>query len=295
MLLRKFNYQLKQAFSTMGRNKLMAIIAISTVMFCLILLGIAILFGMNLNFVSDQLQAQFEIQAYVEEFYSEDQALELGNEIKRIDGIKTIVFENKDQALENAHQMMDEDMLAGLDGDNNPLRHCYKVTLNDINKAQSVANQLGNITGIAYVDNRTDIIGMINSVATGSSLISLVAMLLFSVLAIFLISNTIRLAVMARRREIEIMKLVGATDWFIRWPFIIEGALFGIVGGLVALIPLYFGYENIANTWNVNNGAMFKFLQFGDLHNLMVIVLLVFGCIIGSFGSVISIRKYLHI
>ena len=295
MLLRKFNYQLKQAFSTMGRNKLMAIIAISTVMFCLILLGIAILFGMNLNFVSDQLQAQFEIQAYVEEFYSEDQALELENEIKRIDGIKTIVFENKAQALENAHQMMDEDMLAGLDGDNNPLRNCYKVTLNDINKAQSVANQLGSIIGIAYVDNRTDIIGMINSVAAGSSLISLVAMLLFSVLAIFLISNTIRLAVMARKREIEIMKLVGATDWFIRWPFIIEGALFGIAGGLIALIPLYFGYENISGIWNASNGGMFKLLAFGDLRSLMVIILLVFGCIIGSFGSAISIRKYLHI
>ena len=250
MFLRRIKYYFRQSFTGMSRNFLMVFISVTTVTFCLMLLGLAMLIGSNLTYVSNQLQSQFEIHAYVDITYTNEQAMALESQVKQISGIRSVTFETKEQALENAKQTMTDiqDALEGLEEDN-PLRCSYKIILQNIRYASSVEAALKSIPGIATVVNRTDILNGINRFSSIAGYGSLFAMFLFLIVAVFIISNTIKLSVIARRKEIEIMKLVGATNWFIRWPFIIEGAVLGLIGGVIAFFPVYFGYYGIYQWW----------------------------------------------
>ena len=119
-------------------------------------------------------------------------------------------------------------------------------------------------------------------------------MALFLIVAVFIISNTIKLSVIARRKEIEIMKLVGATNWFIRWPFMIEGAVLGLIGAVIAFFPVYFGYLGIFRWWTESLN-MFRMVAAESLRSMIIIVFLTVGCIIGASGSAMSVRKYLDV
>ena len=295
MFLRRIKYYFRQSFTGMSRNFLMVFISVTTVTFCLMLLGLAMLIGSNLTYVSNQLQSQFEIHAYVDITYTNEQAMALESQVRQISGIRSVTFETKEQALENAKQTMTDiqDALEGLEEDN-PLRCSYKITLQNIRYASSVEAALKSIPGIATVVNRTDILNGINRFSSIAGYGSLFAMLLFLIVAVFIISNTIKLSVIARRKEIEIMKLVGATNWFIRWPFIIEGAVLGLIGGVIAFFPVYFGYYGIYQWWTESLN-MFDMVSPSNLQGLIIGVFLTVGCLIGGCGSAMSVRKYLDI
>lgn len=295
MFLRRIKYYFRQSFTGMSRNFLMVFISVTTVTFCLMLLGLAMLIGSNLTYVSNQLQSQFEIHAYVDITYTNEQAMALESQVKQISGIRSVTFETKEQALENAKQTMTDiqDALEGLEEDN-PLRCSYKIILQNIRYASSVEAALKSIPGIATVVNRTDILNGINRFSSIAGYGSLFAMFLFLIVAVFIISNTIKLSVIARRKEIEIMKLVGATNWFIRWPFIIEGAVLGLIGGVIAFFPVYFGYYGIYQWWTESLN-MFDMVPPSSLQHLIIGVFLTVGCLIGGCGSAVSVRKYLDI
>ena len=294
-MLRAFRYYISQSAVSMLRNKLMVLISISTVIFCMLLLGLAIIFGMNLTYISNQLESQFEIHAFVDISYKEADAKKLESQIKKIDGIATAKFSDKNEALTRLKIMLgnDKDALAGLEEDN-PLQFSYKITLSDIKKAKSVETSLKKIKGIESVSNRTDILKAISSFATVASHVSLVGMIIFAVISVFIISNTIKLGLMSRKTEIGIMKSVGATDGFIRSPFIIEGTIVGLVGGLISYVPITLVYKSVINWWN----GLFGIFRLVPLENISYVILGVFliaGAVIGSIGSIASVRKYLDV
>lgn len=294
-MLRAFKYYISQSAVSMLRNKLMVLISISTVIFCMLLLGLAIIFGMNLTYISNQLESQFEIHAFVDISYKEADAKKLESQIKKIDGIATAKFSDKNEALTSLKKMLgnDKDALAGLEEDN-PLQFSYKITLSDIKKAKSVETSLKKIKGIESVSNRTDILKAISSFATVASHVSLVGMIIFAVISVFIISNTIKLGLMSRKTEIGIMKSVGATDGFIRSPFIIEGTIVGLVGGLISYVPITLVYKSVINWWN----GLFGIFRLVPLENISYVILGVFliaGAVIGSIGSIASVRKYLDV
>ncbi len=292
-MFRAFRYYISQAAYGMTKNKLMVFISISTLVFCLLLLGLAISFGLNLNYISDQLEAQFEVQAYVDLSFTEDEARALESEIKRISGIKSFVFSTKEQELEIVRDMFDDEKaFEGLEEDN-PLHYAYKFSLTNINMASSVEASLKKIRGIDSVSNRTDILNGITTFTSIAGHVSLIGMLIFAVIAVFIISNTIKLAVMSRKREIEIMRSVGATNGFIRSPFIIEGIIVGLIGGLIAFIPVYFGYGAVLTWWSGLYG-IFRLLPLESISMTVIIVFLLAGSIIGAIGSINSVRKYLN-
>lgn len=294
-MLRAFKYYISQSVVSMLRNKLMVFISISTVIFCMLLLGLAIIFGMNLTYISDQLESQFEIHAFVDISYKESDAKKLESKIKKIDGIAAAKFSDKNEALKSLKNMLgnDNDALAGLEEDN-PLQFSYKITLSDIKKAAAVEKALEKIEGIESVSNRTDILRGISSFASVAGHVSLAGMIIFAVISVFIISNTIKLGLMSRKTEIGIMKSVGATDGFIRSPFIIEGAIVGIAGSLISYIPIILGYKSAVTWWDGLFG-IFRLLPAEEISYILMGVFLIAGVVIGSIGSIASVRKYLDV
>ncbi|MFA7637283.1 MAG: permease-like cell division protein FtsX, partial [Monoglobales bacterium] len=266
-----FKYYLKQAFSGIFRNKLMVLISLSTIIFSMLLLGLAISFGTNLNYVSEQLEASFEVHAFVDLSYSEEAARALQPEIAALENVKEAVFATKEEALESLESTYDDAaFFSGLDQDN-PLHYYYKISLADVDKASSVAQALTKIPGIVMVSNRTDVLNGIISFTGIARNVSILAMLLFAFVAIFIISNTIKLTLMNRKTEIEIMKSVGATGRFIRSPFIIEGTIVGIIGGLIAYIPAFFAYKAFFNWWTGFFG-LFNLVGIGVISTILLSV-----------------------
>ena len=231
------NY-IKQAFSNLWRNRIMSLMATATIAFCLVLLGISLILGFNINYVSGQLEGQYEIHAYVDLSYSEEDAQKIKSEIEKIEYVKTAEFISKEKALEDMAESMADSASAFemLQGDENPLPHTFNVTLTDVRMANQVVKQIEKIQGIDEVRNRSDILQRIISTTRGAQVASVVGMLIFAFVGVFIISNTIKMSVIARSREIEIMKYVGATDWYIRWPFVIEGTVMGIIGAGIGFL-----------------------------------------------------------
>ncbi len=296
-MLQAFKYYISQAFSSVFRNKLMVIISVSTLIFCMLLLGLGIAFGVNLGYISNQLESQFEIHAFVDLSYTEEAARALESSIKGIAGIADAKFSTKQEALESLQEMLDHsNALSGLEEDN-PLQFSYKITLKNIREASTVETALAAIPGIESVSNRTDILNGISSFTVIARNISIFGMIIFAFIAVFIISNTIKLTLMARKKEISIMKSVGATNTFIRSPFIIEGGLVGLIGGIIAFIPAYFGYSGVVSWWQGWAGSfgMFDLAPLAQLSTIFLSVFIVVGIAIGSIGSMISVRKYLEI
>ena len=293
-MFNNFKYYLKQAFSGIFRNKLMVIISVSTIIFSMLLLGLAIVFGTNLGFISEQLEASFEIHAFVDLSYSEDAARALETDIAAIQNVKAAVFATKEEALESLESTYDDAaFFAGLDEDN-PLHFYYKISLSDVDDASAVEQSLSQIPGIVMVSNRTDVLNGIISFTSIARNISVFAMIIFASVSIFIISNTIKLTLMNRKREIEIMKSVGATNRFIRSPFIIEGTIVGIIGGLIAYIPAHFAYRAFFGWWTSFFG-LFNLVEIGTISILLLVVFIIAGGVIGAIGSMLSVRKYLDV
>lgn len=292
-MFNNFKYYLKQAFSGILRNKLMVIISVSTIIFSMLLLGLAIVFGSNLNYISDQLEASFEIHAFVDLSYSDEAAKALQPDIEGVANVKKAVFATKEEALKSLESTYDDAaFFAGLDEDN-PLHFYYKISLGDIESASQVEKDLGAIPGIVMVSNRTDVLNGITSFAGIARNVSIFAMIIFALVAIFIISNTIKLTLMNRKREIEIMKSVGATNRFIRSPFIIEGTTVGIIGGIIAYIPAHFAYSAFFSWWTSFFG-LFNLVDVAVISATLIAVFIFAGAIIGAVGSVLSVRKYLN-
>ncbi|MDP4118335.1 MAG: permease-like cell division protein FtsX [Bacillota bacterium] len=296
MLWRAFKNYFSQAFLNLWRNRVMSLMATATIVFCLFLLGAAVILGLNLSYVSKQLEGQYEIHAYVNMSYSEEQAASLKGKIEAIDNVAKAEFISKQQALKDMEKSMTESASAFemLEGDENPLPNTYNITLKDVRKATEVVSSLKTIEGISEVKNRSDILKRIVSMTRGAQIASILGMLIFAFVGIFIISNTIKMSVTARSREIEIMKYVGATDWYIRWPFVIEGAAMGAGGAILAYIPVHWGYSRLVIWW-CETVSMFKLCTMNELKWTIILTFVAIGCFLGAFGSIISIRKHLRV
>ncbi len=293
---RTCNNYLSQAFANLWKNRIMSFMATATIVFCLLLLGISVILGFDISYISVQLEGQYEIHAYIDLSYTEQQAKDLQEEIKKIRYIDEAQFISKDDALMEMERGMQESASAFemLRGDENPLPHTYNITLTNVRQANNVVEKLKAVEGVEDVKNRSDMLNKIVKTTRGMQYVSIAAMAIFAFVGIFIISNTIKMSLAARNREIEIMKYVGATDWYIRWPFIIEGIIMGIIASLIAFIPVYFAYSSLVSWWN-DTVPMFDLLTMKDLQWLLIGTFASIGCILGAFGSIISIRKHLRV
>ena len=291
-------YSLKTALSSLGRNAVMTIASIITIACCLFLFGVFLLFAFNINYIGDQISSQCELQAYIDENATPEQEEEILLTISTMPNVKTAEFESKEQAFENYKIMLKNqgygDALNGMEGEG-MLRSSVKITPDDLTLANEMAKEIANINGVDTVRNREDIIRRVISATDVIKIGSLIAMLILLVTAVFIIQNTIKISVHAREDEIHIMKFVGATDSFIRRPFVMEGIVVGIIGAAISIIVIAFGYNALLGPVTGFLDGIFTLYSFSQLALPMTLVLLCFGIVMGSLGSRTAVRRHLKV
>lgn len=292
-----FKYFVSEGCKSYTKNGLMSLASTIIVVASLMVLGIYLLFSMNINYVAKQLESECEIRAYIDETIDADstEMQDIENQIKSIENVDDVDFYSKKLALEEYRQELGDEanVLDGLEGDN-PLRDSYKITLDNLELADVTAKEIAKIKGVAKVnDNQTSMNKLVNVTKVIKN-ISFWFMLFLSAIAIFIISNTIKITLFARRRDINIMKYLGATNSFISWPYIIEGIVIGMIGAAISYTVIVLGYSYFL----AQDFSLVGSIEFCSLQNVMVPLALWFvgiGVLLGAVGSAVSIRRHLRV
>lgn len=296
MRANNFKYYLSQALRSVFRNGLTSMTSILTVLCCMIILGLFMTISINVNYIADQLEQQCQVQAFIDETYTKNQVAAVQKNVEAIENVATVEIFSKEDTLEYMRELSEDNasLLDGYEGKDNPFRDSLKITLVDLELLADSIDEISAVEGVAEVSDKQSMMENILAVSNGIKNISFWGMLLLCIVSIFIIANTIKLAVYARRKEIGVMKFVGATDWFIRWPFIFEGIIIGIIGALLAFGLVSWGY--VALLGGVGMGIdMFTFKAYGDVVWMMLGMFVGIGAIIGALGSAFSIRKHLDV
>ena len=296
MIFRNVKYFFVQGVKGLVSNSLMTLASIGIVIASLVLFGFFLLFGMNLNAVGEQIKEQCEINVYMPNEMSRDGVREIGSALGEIEYVKEAQLYTKEERLQNYREGVYQERAEVIDTleEDNPLRDAYILVLEDVTKANEVASAAAKIEGVQEVVNRQDLIQQILSITNTVKHVSVWLLLILAFISVFIISNTIKLGMFSRRKEINIMKFVGATNWFIRWPFIIEGMLIGVVGAACAFFIVMIGYGSVLPTVQEFMGNI-ELLTSAEVINMVIALFLVMGMGIGMTGSGLSIRKHLHV
>lgn len=287
----------KEGAKNIIRNGWMTFASVSAVTITLLILGVFLLLAMNVNHFVQVIENQVEITVELDLTIEDDQIGPIEKEIKNIDGVKSVVFISKEEGLEQLKEKFGSDayLLEGLE-EENPLNDVFIVKVFKPEYLENVSTQIENIDMVTYVDYGKSTVDKLLEWTTWIRNIGLVFIIGLAFTAMFLISNTIKITIFARRKEIEIMKLVGATDWFIRWPFFVEGFLLGLLGAILPILLLIFGYKYLLDL--LGSSLTLSFLDLLPLYPLayqISILLLAIGAFIGIWGSMMSVRRFLKI
>ena len=298
MKLRTGKFFIREGFRSLKRNSTMSAAAITSVIAALLVIGIFFIIVINIDYAATKLESQIEMMVYLEDGLSENIIDTMETEIRSINGVKSVEFISKNTALSNLEKNWGENsyLLEGLEGDN-PLPDAFLITLSDPSDASGVALSVSSISNIEkVVYGKEELANLLNATYV-MRMSSVVIILILLFISIFIIANTIKLTLYARRREIGIMKYVGATDWFVRMPFIIEGIVVGMIGAVVSTIILGAGYYYCSDlVKNQMIGFMsISLIPFNQIIVSMVILLIIVGVVIGAVGSLISVRKFIKV
>jgi cell division transport system permease protein len=296
--LRTGKFFIREGFRSLKRNSTMSAAAITSVIAALLVIGIFFIIVINIDYAATKLESQIEMMVYLEDGLSENIIDTMDTEIRSINGVKSVEFISKGEALSDLEKKWGENsyLLEGLEGDN-PLPDAFLITLTDPSNASSVAMSVSAISNIEkVVYGKEELANLLNATYV-MRMSSAVIILILLFISIFIIANTIKLTLYARRREIGIMKYVGATDWFVRMPFIIEGIIVGIIGAVTATAVLGAGYYYCSGiVKNQMIGFMsISLMPFKQIITSMIVLLIIVGVVIGAAGSLISVRKFIKV
>ena len=235
--MRRFGYYWKEGLRNIFKHGFMSIAAIAIMVACLILTGTVTLIAYNIDLSIVDLQQSNEIVVWIDENLTTREAKDLQPQFEKIGNIATVEFEDRDGALEKDREELgaDASILEDYNSSNNPLRNSYILTLKDSTQAEETISDIEMIEGVANVRADEAVISKLIQIQHVFNIVALAMVVGLAVISIFIISNTVKLAMFARREEISIQKMVGATNWFIRWPFVIEGMIIGLVAGGLAV------------------------------------------------------------
>lgn len=286
-----FFYLLWQGIRNLWCNRMMSFASIGVLISCMLLSGGSVLISMNVQSVMSDIEQNNLVMVYLDDDVSALEAVQLGNEINALANVSESTLITREEALEDMMANVDgaDVLLEQLQGDN-PLPNAYRVTLEDLEKFDHTVEQLRLIDGVQSVrgeSSSSEQLIQIEKTITGTLLWII---LLLVVVSMFIITNTVRVTMFNRRREISIMKSVGATDWFIRIPFIVEGAVIGVVSGGLTTLLIEYIYNNIR--WG-DGALLWSPLPFEPLRWLFGAAFVGAGIVFGSIGGVISIGRYL--
>ena len=294
------SYLIVEGFRNVFKNKKSTIASLLTMFCAMFLFGTFFAMGENINHVVRQVEKTQGIEVFIKPDATQEEIDAVGEQINKLEGINTVKFKNKQQALEQLKEQLNDEtgLLKTYEGENNILPTSYVITLTDLSLSESIQEKIWKMENIDDVASSDKTIDTLIKISNGIRIAIGVIFLLLLLIAITIISNTIKLTVHARRKEISIMKYVGATNSFIRWPFIVEGIIIGVFAALITILILSGLYNFIINsigTSDVLQKMGVNLLQFSDIINSIITVFLYLGIGIGAIGSSISMKKYLEV
>jgi cell division transport system permease protein len=296
-----WKYFLRESSSSMRRNMALTVAAVMVTSLSLIILGIvSMLVHTGNGIAADMKQRVDEIRVFLKEDVTSEEVASMTTFIQKMDEVKSVKYISKDEALEEYKIMFkdQEDMLREIEG--NPLPASFRVRMTDPKYNNTVAKRLETRTEVSKdaagkpeIKNEKDVVGKVLRVTGLVQKIGFVVVIAFGIVAISLVSITIRMAIYSRRKEIGIMKLVGATNWFIRWPFMMEGVIEGFLGALVAILVTILLHSTLIEKFGTAVGI--ENLVTGGYTALLAFLLVFFGIIIGAVGSAFALRRYIEV
>lgn len=293
----KFNtskYFISDALKSIKRNRTISIAAMVTVLITFFVFGTFILVALNFNKSIEDVASKVELKVYLTDDIKKIDQREIEIKLGEQPGVKEVVYESKEAAFNSFQESLADNpgLLQGYTLKNNPLPSSFIVKLEAPEVASAVGESVKDMVGIESVSSQQDLIDTISKFVDGFKLLGMGLFILFVGVSIFLITNTIKLTVYSRRREVGIMKFVGATDWFIRWPFIIEGIIIGAVGSLASSVLLFFTYKAVVSAI-VTNMFYVSLVPVTFVLGTLTWIFLAGGMIVGAIGSFVALRKFL--
>ena len=290
-----FTYYLREGFRGVGMHGFMSFAAVCTTVACLLIMGTFCMLMVNAGAMLEQYEQDSEILVYIDEDYSTAEAHSVGSRINRVGNVLRADFVTREQALERFKaKYSDSSMFDGIEADT--FRDRYEVYLEDLSRLDETAAALEQIDGVAEVTAHQELAEGFSTIRSILSWVSAILISILLVVSLFIISNTIRLALLSRREEIGIMRMVGATNGFIRWPFVIEGLILGLTGAVISFALQWFLYNLVcARIAAMDSLRILTMIPFSDVAWFLGAACLGAGILIGVLGSLLSIRRFLKV
>ena len=295
MPFNSFIYACGEALRNLYRNKWMSIASVGVVVVTLLMLGGFMMINLNLNHITEDVKEQVEIVLYIDEESASEQRDELQGKLEKHSSLGEIRFVPQAEAMERLKEQLGDVVEGFEDAKDNPLRDSYELRTLRPEMVGEVAGELKSYPAVAEVYYGKSTVEKLFSATQALQVVGLALMIGLAVTAIFLIAHTIRLTVFIRRREIMIMKYVGATNWFIRWPFVLEGMLIGVLGAALPLLALYYIYDASLEWVAANNLMFLTLLPLSFIMAELVKYLIPLGTGLGILGSLFSMDRFLRV
>jgi len=287
-------YYIREGTASIFTHGFMSFASVVIIVACLVIMGSFLLVAFNVNDFMEEAESRNQVMAFVEAELTEEQARALEGEILADPNVAGITFVTREEAFSVFTSAHDEGYFEGID--ESVLRHRFVIDLEDLGEMQATAARIRMVTGVAQVNADTDIAEWFvtfRNIIVGV-FVAIVGVLL--IISVFIISNTIKLATFDRREEIAIMRMVGATNWFIRWPFIFQGFILGLTGSVIAFLIQWGLYGVLADQiMSLSGGNLIQVMSFASIADFMIMIFVGTGFVVGTLGSVIAIRNYLKV
>ncbi|WML36166.1 permease-like cell division protein FtsX [Clostridium sp. OS1-26] len=296
MRISTIKFFIQDSLKSLRRNKTISTASAATVAATLFILGIFLLTILNVKQGILEVESKVEVKVFLKDNITTKQQSELEKKIKAVDGVVEVTYESKAQAMDKFKKQLgdqNKSLVDGLEKDN-PMPNSYVIKVQKPEVVSAVVNGIKGLEGIDTIKDGREVVDKLLAITRTIKWVGSIIFIVLIGVSLFLIGNTIKLTLYSRRREIGIMKYIGATDWFIRWPFIIEGMIIGIVGGAVADLALYYAYK-MAYVKASTGLMMIQLVSPQYVLTTILGLFLVSGIVIGSLGSIMSIRKFLAV
>ncbi|NCC87903.1 MAG: ABC transporter permease [Clostridia bacterium] len=288
-------YLTKEGFRNVWANRLMSAASIAVLTSCLVMIGCAAMLFLNIDVMLGKIESQNIVMVFIEDELSQGQIDKIGQDIRSIPNVEACDFVSKEESYKQQLKSLGKDA-ALLSGIENPLPNAYKITLKRMDEFSQTVSSIKSVDNILNIRENSTLAKQLSKIRKTVTYISIGIVTLLLVVSLFIIANTVRATMFNRRLEISIMKAVGATNWFVRWPFIVEGILIGMISSFVALFLVFGLYSITINSFaDVTSllGLGGSAVNFVDYIGRMLIGFICIGVVAGTSGSIVSMGKYL--
>jgi len=294
MKINTITHFIKDAFTSLKRNRTISFASVITVLITFFVLGIFMLVATNINKGITNVQDKVELKIFLKDDIKLIDQREIEIKLREVDGVKDIVYQSKEEEYKNFQTTTNENegLLKGYTLQNNPFSASFTVKLESPEYTSAVSEAIKGFEGIETIGEQQELVDKIIGIVNGVKVVGLGLFIILVGVSIFLIMNTTKLTVFSRRREVGIMKFVGATDWFIRWPFVIEGMVIGLIGATLACGALFLAYNGLVK-WIASQLVFISLVPSAYILTTLSWQFMLGGIVVGGVASIIALRKFL--